>query len=77
MAKVLVSVEMPEALVQKFLQWVRDFDTKHDPNHEDKIKIAMLVQADKSVDEMLTTFNSISPGFPYTEFFKKAFKDGE
>ena len=40
--KITLSVTLPDDLAQEFLQAIRDFDTKYDPNHEDKIIVQML-----------------------------------
>jgi hypothetical protein len=37
--KIHFTADLPDELAQEFLQHLRDFDMKHDPNHENKIKM--------------------------------------
>lgn len=37
--KIHFSAELPDGLAQEFLQHLRDFDIRHDPHHENKVRL--------------------------------------
>jgi hypothetical protein len=40
---------------------LRDFDTKHDPNHEDKVVVRVLAKSSHTVAEMEAVFRALDP----------------
>lgn len=61
--KINLSVTVPDELAAEFMQVIRDFDTKHDPRHEDKIVVQMLAETDKSIEQMQAIHDAIRPPF--------------
>jgi hypothetical protein len=59
--KVTLSIELPDALALDFMQAIRDFDMKHDPNHEGLVKVQALSESDLPLIEMQKIFQSMEP----------------
>jgi hypothetical protein len=69
--KISLTIELPDDLAQDFLQSIRIFDMKHDPNHKGKIKVAWFGQSDEMPLEKLTAImESIDPPFGGIRVFK-------
>lgn len=70
-----MEVRIPDELTAEFLQVMRDFDMKYDPEHEDKVQVRMLSQSELSVDKVNAIFDTITP----TPHFRTVlrFKDNE
>jgi hypothetical protein len=66
MIKVVVRVTLPDELLQAFFQAIRDFDMKHDPNHEGKVQFEALTEADWPAEKMAEVLNAVSPAPEYT-----------
>lgn len=64
MTKVTMELIMPDELLQAFLQHMRDFDTRHDPEHKDLVKMAIGVEApDLPAATLETIFRNVRPPF--------------
>lgn len=59
--KITLSVELPDELAPEFLQTIRDFDMKYDPEHSNKVIFKMLAKSDLSVEEMEKILGGITP----------------
>ena len=68
--KITLSVSMPDHLTQEFLQLIRDFDIKHDPNHEDKIIVQMLGVGNQTAEQMEAVFGALRPRMEHMHTFK-------
>jgi len=69
--KISLTIELPDDLAQDFLQSIRIFDMKHDPNHEGKIKVAWFGKSDDMPFEKLTAImESVDPPFEFMKTFK-------
>jgi hypothetical protein len=66
MIKVVFRISVPDELVQELFQAIRDFDTKHDPDHEGKVQIEALTETDWPVEKMAAILNAVSPAPEYT-----------
>ena len=63
--RITLSVELPEDLHQAFLQHLRDFDTKHDPDHKGIVTIFALSTGHKmSAEEFVRQARDITPPLP-------------
>jgi hypothetical protein len=71
MVKVTLQIELPDELAQEWMQYVRNFDTKHDPNHEGKVKLQMLCDSDWPAERMQAMLQAVSPSprFNYSKEF--------
>jgi len=56
-----LKVTIPDDLAKEFLQMIRDFDTKHDPNHEDKVTLQVFAEGGLTVEEMSEILDSMTP----------------
>lgn len=66
--KVTCVFEIPDELYQPLLQHIRDFDTKHDPDHEDKVKCYTLAEGSSmDTEEIMKAMMSISPPPQYVK----------
>ena len=64
MAKINVSVDLPDGLLRDFLQAIRDFDAKHDPNHAGSVQFKLhAVATGIPVERMREIFKSLDPPF--------------
>ena len=61
MAKVVFRVTLPDELVQSLVQAIRDWDMKHDPNHEGKVHTETLLETDWPMEQAQAMFSLISP----------------
>ena len=68
--KITLSVEMPDGLLQEFMQTIRNFDTKYDPEHEDKIVVHMLTQSGHTLEELKTVLSGVHPQMKETKVIK-------
>lgn len=68
--KITLSVTLPDDLAPEFLQTIRDFDTKHDPNHENKIIILMLTEGHRTAEQMAAVLNALRPRMEHMHTFK-------
>ena len=59
--RILLEVQIPDDLGMEFMQVLRDFDMKHDPNHEDKVQVRMLMHSEQTMDEVNAMFDRITP----------------
>lgn len=60
--KINCTVTIPDELYREFLQHMRDFDMKHDPNHEGRIQCFFLADCDSmTAEEALAAMQGISP----------------
>jgi hypothetical protein len=59
--KTVIRVTLPDELLQAFYQAIRDFDTRHDPDHEGMIHIEMLTEADWPAEKMAEVMSSVDP----------------
>ena len=70
--KISLTIEFPDDLAQDFMQSIRIFDMKHDPNHEGKVKIAWFGKSDDmSFEELKAIMESVDPPFAFLEGFKR------
>ena len=69
--KISLTIERPDDLAQDFLQSIRIFDMKHDPNHEGKIKVVWFGKSDDiTVEKMKAIMESVNPPFEFIKTFK-------
>lgn len=61
MARIYFRVEMPEALLAEFMQSIRDFDLKHDPHHEDKVRFESVAETDWPQQKLVEMFRALKP----------------
>ena len=66
--KVYLRVDLPDELLGEFMQAIRDFDVKHDPNHEGRVHFESLAESDWPLEKMAKIFKAITPqpAFFYT-----------
>lgn len=70
--EISVTINLPDELVQEFLQSIRVFDMKHDPNHEGKVKITGFGKSDDMpVEKIKAIIESVDPPFEFLQGFKK------
>lgn len=68
MSKISYEVELPDRLLQGFLQHIRNFESQH----MDEIHIKLWVADTKmSPEQMLALFRSIRPPFPFERVFPR------
>lgn len=65
MMRGVMTFQVPDDLFEQFLQWIRDFDTKH-PGCE----INMFGETKKNAEAMKRIFEQVKPGFPFVGEFK-------
>jgi hypothetical protein len=66
-ATMQIVAELPDDLIQEFIQYVRDYDSSHPECH-----FQMMVKADeKTVEEMEAIFSAIRPPFDFREKIRK------
>jgi hypothetical protein len=75
MIKAVFQVTLPDELLQPFMQMVRDFDMKHDPDHEGKVHFEILTDSNWPAEKMVEVMNAISPR-PAHMYFEK-FDEGD
>jgi hypothetical protein len=64
-------IDLPDDLAQDFLQSIRVFDMKHDPNREGKVKIAWFGKSkDIPFEELKAIMESVDPPFEFIKTFK-------
>lgn len=68
--KIHFEIELPDELGPTFLQYMRDFDTRHDPQHEGKVKMAMTTESHHSVEEMKAILDGIRPRPEFLQEFR-------
>ena len=68
--KITLSVTLPDDLAQEFLQAIREFDTKYDPNHENKIVVQMLAESKQTAEQMEAVFGALRPRMEHMHAFK-------
>lgn len=61
MAEVVVTARIPEELLAEWLQVVRDFDTRHDAKHEDRVIMGIMVKAVMSLEEFRALIAGMVP----------------
>jgi hypothetical protein len=61
MIKVVFRVTVPDELFQPLMQAIRDFDMKHDPNHEGKVHFESLTESDWPVERMAKVLKAVEP----------------
>lgn len=61
--KVSVNAELPKELVKSFVQYIRDFDTKHDPKKYSDVHFLILMTGDITQAEAEEIMRSINPPF--------------
>jgi len=66
-SKVLVEVKLPNELMQKFLQYVRDFDIAH----QGKLDINIGIDTQLTRQEVMDIMNSIVPNFDFKREVQK------
>ena len=59
--RVSIMAQLPKDLVIPFLQHMRDFDTQHDPLHEDKVLLIYFVEGEMSHEEFRIMCASLKP----------------
>ena len=59
--KINLTVELPNELAQAFMQTLRDFDVKHDPEHLGIIKLSTLLAGELTAEEATTMLLGITP----------------
>jgi hypothetical protein len=70
--KISVTIELPDDLTQEFIQMIRVFDMKHDPNHEGRVKVAWFGESNEMPFEKLQAImESVDPPFAFRKAFKK------
>jgi hypothetical protein len=70
MAKIFVRAEVPEPLVQRWLQHMRDFDSAHHGCH---FEVAMDAPPDESLIEMVEKLR-VNPELTFTQIFERSRK---
>jgi hypothetical protein len=73
MGKTTVEIKghLPDELVQEFMQYIRDYDTKYDEGHESKVHFELNIFAsDMSVERLRDIFASLKPPMPYYREWK-------
>ena len=59
--KINLTVELPDRLAQTFLQVLRDFDMKNDPQHLGVVKFSTLLESEMTSDEAVALLQGITP----------------
>ena len=59
--KINLTVELPSELAQEFMQVLRDFDTKHDPEHQGIVKFSALLEGEMTAEEATAMLQGITP----------------
>lgn len=66
MIKTVFRVTVPDELLQPLMQAIRDFDMKHDPEHEGKVNFEALTEGDWPVEKMAEVMAAVAPAPAYT-----------
>lgn len=66
--KIVFEIDLAEELAGEFLQYMRDFDMKHDPLHEGKVTMTITMKSRHSSAEMKKILEAITPR---PEFFEE------
>jgi hypothetical protein len=61
MIKVVLRTTLHDDLFQSFMQVIRDFDMKHDPNREGKVHFELLGESDWPAEKMAEVLRSVTP----------------
>jgi hypothetical protein len=69
-ARIYLRVDLPDDLLIKFHQAIRDFDTKHDPDHKGIVQFAMLGKSDLPAEKLAGVFKNITPPFAHISVTK-------
>lgn len=70
MAMIRLEINLPDELIQAFLQAVRNFDIGHDPGRTGLVHIMMGIEAPTlSAQTVQAIFNSIRPPFDQEGIF--------
>ena len=67
MITIVLKATLPDALLQPFLQAIRDFDMMHDPDHEGHVHVDMLTESDWPVEKMAEALGAMKPRPAYFE----------
>jgi hypothetical protein len=59
------------------MQHIRDFDMKHDPNHEGRVQFESLIDSDWPAEKMAAMLNSVAPRPKYVEGKRTDVAEGE
>ena len=70
--KIALGITLPTELAGEFLQHIRDFDTKHDPEHKGIVHFVLLSVSDDSVTKLEEIVNKIEPGFAFRKTVKES-----
>jgi len=73
--RIYFQVELPDALAGEFLQVLRSFDAKHDPQHRDIIRMQIISETDWPIEKAKQMFEALTPPFEHM-VVKKSDKDG-
>ena len=68
--KIHFEIELPDELGPAFFQHIRDFDIKHDPRHEGKVKMALTTESHHSIEEMKALLDGIRPRPEFLQEFR-------
>lgn len=76
MITIVFRVTLPDELLQPLMQAIRDFDMKHDPDHEGKVHFESLTDSEWPVERMAEVMNAVTPrpAYMYVKKFDKADK---
>ena len=69
--KISLMIEFPDELAQEFMQMIRTFDAKHDPNHEGIVKISWLGESEMPVEKIKILMEAVDPPFDFLRVYKK------
>lgn len=59
-----VVIDLPDELLQEFVQHMRDFDTKHDPNHEDIVRLSIgVIGSEMTAARVEQAMRNVQPPF--------------
>jgi hypothetical protein len=64
--KIHLRIELADELAGEFMQAIRDFDTKHDPGHENKVKVEMMIESDWPAEQMAALLQAVKPAPAFT-----------
>lgn len=77
MVKVVFRVTVPDELLGALFQAIRDFDIKHDPDHEGKVQFESLVDSDWPAKRMAEVMSAIAPPPAFMYGAKKKPDEGD
>ena len=69
--KISLTIEFPDALAEEFVQLIRNFDVKHDPRHEDIVKLCWVMEGNVGIKRMQEVLGSIDPPAAFTQVFER------